>query len=614
MTFSRHFTFRAILTAFVPGAILSLLATGYYAYDQAGIVRAQYEQDFGNKAELLASQSAAALSRMEQPMLRALCSQVLTTPFIESVAIIGEAGRTLGYAKSDREYRDTARFSAPIQVAKLKSDGEIAVDAAGLVVLEVDKSALKTQYEMLMKAAAGIFAALMAANALIALFISRNLSIPFERISDTVARIAAGDLAARVNIVGDESVSHLAFNINAMAEKIQNAHSNLMTQIAEATAQIRFERDQAHEITLAKSRFVAAATHDLRQPMQALKLFTSALAQREFGAAERDIVLQIQQSVATVDQLIEHFLDMSRLDLGAIPKNSSTFQCNSLFAKLRSEFWPIAAQKGVEIRFRTSDVSVFTDAMLFERILRNLIANAIRYTNSSVLVTTRFCRNGKYVAFEVRDNGSGISEDDQKRIFGDYVQLSNPERNEQKGVGLGLSIVRRLAKLLDLDISVRSELGRGSVFSVVVPMSYEATPMVGDSEPAVDASTLFQGLRVAIIGDGDPDFEEKLQTLEQLECEVIRIESTHPSELSVLRKGKPEIIFIHLGEHSDGFTMAATFDAVRTQSESALIVASGDDIPSSVKDEAGERVVYVGRYLRPAKIRALLQRSLMVDT
>lgn len=614
MTFSRHFTFRAILTAFVPGAILSLLATAYYAYDQAGIVRTQYDQDFENKAELLANQSAAALSRMEQPVLRALCTQILSTPFIASVAIIGEAGRILGYAKSDRAYQDTLRFSAPIQIAKLNSAGEIEVNSAGLVVLEVDKSALQTRYEKLIKSAAEIFAALMAANVLIALFISRNLSIPFKRISETVARIAAGDLASRVDIVGDESVGHLASNINGMAEKIQNAHSNLMTQIAEATAQIRFERDQAHEITLAKSRFVAAATHDLRQPMQALKLFTSALAQREFGPAERDIVLQIQQSVATVDQLIEHFLDMSRLDLGAIPKNSSTFHCDSLFARLRSEFWPIAAQRGVEIRFRSSEVSVFTDAMLFERILRNLIANAIRYTNSSVLVSTRFCQSDKYVAFEVRDNGPGISEEDQNRIFGDYVQLSNPERNEQKGVGLGLSIVRRLAKLLDLKISVRSELGRGSVFSVLVPQSYEVTPLVLDGDSAADASNLFEGLRVAIIGDGDPDFEEKLQTLDQLECEVVRIESTHPTELSVLRKSKPEIIFMHLGEHTDTFGMAATFDAVRAQSESALIVASGEDIPSSVKNEAGERVVYVGRYLRPAKIRALLQRSLMSET
>lgn len=593
---------------------MSLLATAYYAYDQAGIVRNQYEHDFGSKAELLASQSAAALSRMEQPVLRALCAQIMSTPFVASVAIIGEAGRTLGYAKSDRAYQDTARFSAPIQIVKLNADGEIAVNAAGLVVLEVDKAALQTRYEKLINSAAGIFAALMAANVLIALFISRNLSIPFQRISETVARIAAGDLASRVDIVGDESVSHLASNINGMAEKIQNAHSHLMNQIAEATAQIRFERDQAHEITLAKSRFVAAATHDLRQPMQALKLFTSALVQREFGAAERDIVLQIQQSVATVDQLIEHFLDMSRLDLGAIPKNSSTFQCNALFSKLRSEFWPIAAQKGVEIRFRSSDVSVFTDAMLFERILRNLIANAIRYSNSSVLVNTRFCQNGKYVAFEVRDNGPGISEDDQNRIFGDYVQLSNPERNEQKGVGLGLSIVRRLAKLLDLQISVRSELGRGSVFSVLVPQSYEVMPTVLDGDSSVETPNLFQGLRVAIIGDGDPDFEEKLQTLDQLECEVVRIESTHPTELSVLRKSKPEIIFMHLGEHIDTFSMTATFDAVRTQSESALIVASGHDIPNSVKDEAGERVVYVGRYLRPAKIRALLQRSLMSET
>ncbi len=219
-----------------------------------------------------------------------------------------------------------------------------------------------------------------------------------------------------------------------------------------------------------KTRFLAAASHDLRQPLQALGLFVAALAHKPMADDLRKIVDRIQASLAALEQLLETILDISRFDAGAVEIRSANFPLQRLFSRLAAEFGPLADSKQLTMRFvSTSQVGV-SDPMLLERILRNLLSNAVRYTSrGGVVVGCR--RRGDSLRVEVWDSGPGIAAAEQREIFREFHQVQDGRRGVRQGSGLGLAIVDRLADLLGHRIELNSILGKGSVFTVILPLS-----------------------------------------------------------------------------------------------------------------------------------------------
>jgi signal transduction histidine kinase len=222
-----------------------------------------------------------------------------------------------------------------------------------------------------------------------------------------------------------------------------------------------------------KTQFFAAASHDLRQPLHAMGLFASALHEKITDPGVLNIVESINASVAALEGLFNELLDISKIDSGVIRPRLAHFPLDDVFGRLQDEFAAEAQAKGLRLAVSGGGHTVESDAVLLERIVRNLIGNAVRYTSSGEVSVSATPAGGS-VRIEVRDTGPGIRPEDQKRIFEEFVQLANPGRTSRKGLGLGLSIVQRLCALLGYEISLASELGRGSAFSFEVPVAAPA--------------------------------------------------------------------------------------------------------------------------------------------
>ena len=249
----------------------------------------------------------------------------------------------------------------------------------------------------------------------------------------------------------------------------------LRLKSSELAERLRSQIELVEQAMIAKSNFLAAASHDLRQPVHAIGLFAGALRELALPEAGRRLTNQIENSVVALDGLFAALLDISRLDANSVEVRRSSFAIQSLLARIHQDFAVESSAKSIEFRWVASGVRVYSDPILLERIVRNLVSNAVRYTpRGRVLVGCR--RRGSAIELQVCDTGPGIAPEHRDLIFKEYFQLHNSERDRQKGLGLGLAIVQRLVTLLNYQLHLRSELGRGSCFSLRIPISEAEKP------------------------------------------------------------------------------------------------------------------------------------------
>ncbi len=308
-------------------------------------------------------------------------------------------------------------------------------------------------------------------------------------------------------------------NVNQLiAEAIGKRFENLelIEQLSRQKSVAEQALQEAEAANRSKTQFFAAASHDLRQPLHAMGLFAGALHQKIKDPEVLNVVNSINASVAALEGLFNELLDISKIDSGIITPHLYDFPISSVLDTLLTEFHAEAAEKGLELTVVGSRRFVHSDSVLLERILRNLISNAIRYTrNGGVLLGCRWRRDR--VRIEVRDTGPGIPQDQQGRIFDEFYQLENPGRTSKKGLGLGLSIVKRLSNLLGYRIDLRSRPGRGTVFGFDVPLAVKpsvpaaAVPLAKESAPDLngrlivvvdDEESIVEGMRVLLRGWG----------------------------------------------------------------------------------------------------------------
>ncbi len=257
---------------------------------------------------------------------------------------------------------------------------------------------------------------------------------------------------------------------------------SLQIQTEELAEDLARQKDIAEQANRAKSAFLAAASHDLRQPVHALGLFVGALSEIPVPPEARRLVEQIAASAEAMDDLFNALLDISRLDAGVVEVERRPFRIGQTIARVCRDYAPEAEAKGVRLKWFETPGTVDSDPVLIERILRNLISNAVRYTDrGKILVGCR--RRGSRIVFQVWDTGRGIPPEQQAHVFQEYYQLHNPERDRSKGLGLGLAIVRRLSGLLGCELTLRSQLGRGSCFALAVPAATHSSASE-PSEPA----------------------------------------------------------------------------------------------------------------------------------
>ena len=308
---------------------------------------------------------------------------------------------------------------------------------------------------------------------------------------------------------------------------LEQMNASLERRVAEQNAelhtaldQMRQARDAAEAADQAKSSFLAAASHDLRQPAHALGLYLAALQAQPLPARQGELVRRMSSSLAALDMLFNALLDVSRIDAGAVVPRARAFALAPLLRRLADEFAPQAEARGLRLALRlppeAESPRIHSDPLLVERILRNLLGNAIKYSDSGgVLLACRRRGAGRAAAcwrLEVWDSGSGIAPADQARVFDEFFQVGNTERERQAGLGLGLSIVKRLVRLLGAELVLRSRPGHGSGFLLALP-ACDAQPAEDAPRPArtprLDA---LEGLAVAVLED-DADVRQALTTL-----------------------------------------------------------------------------------------------------
>jgi signal transduction histidine kinase len=375
-----------------------------------------------------------------------------------------------------------------------------------------------------------------------------------------------------------------------------------------ANAEARFKAEQA---SLARSQFFAAANHDLRQPLHSLGLFATALRNiiPEQGK-QRELIDQVMQSVESLELLFDDVLDISRLDSGQVKVQLDRFPVTDLMERLRAAYAVPAAQQHLKLRVRASKEMLWSDKTLLFRVLSNLVSNALRYTKEGgVLVATRWRRSG--VRIEVWDSGVGIPGDQQERIFEEFYQLHNPERDRRKGLGLGLATVRRIVDLLGYQLTVRSTPGRGSVFRLDLPahlMAPAAVPGITRTEEMAVPDLLSE--KTIMVIDDEISIQMGMQSLLQSwGCKCVAAAGIEDA-LRLAQGRAPDFIVadLRLQNNVTGIEAIHTVRAALGKNIPAVLI-SGDTAPERLREISNAGLTILHKPLKPMRLRALLNHE-----
>lgn len=382
------------------------------------------------------------------------------------------------------------------------------------------------------------------------------------------------------------------------------AAERLERLVAERTADLRVARDRAELSAAATSKFLAATSHDIRQPMQAMALLLGGLHSQVRSESGRRTLHAIEQSLIASMEMLDSLLEFSRLDAGALRPSVDVVALNDLLDAAAAAFQAEAERKGLELRYVPTDALVRTDPQLLGRILRNLISNAIKYTSEGrVLMGCR--RHGKRIRIEIWDTGCGIAPDRQRQIFWEFIQV---RKGHTSGLGLGLAIVERLSKLLSHQVSVRSWPGQGSVFAIELERAGSARPttVVHSQQPQ-----LWIGVRhVAVLEDSSEIAIAFRHLLTDWGCIVVH--ATHVEEmLLLLGSRRPDIIIAdwHLAEGDDGFEAIDRMEAHFGRHLPSLILTGDYDFTALERANTSRRTV-IHKPVLPKLLHAVMQAEL----
>ncbi|MBP2297894.1 hybrid sensor histidine kinase/response regulator [Azospirillum picis] len=372
-------------------------------------------------------------------------------------------------------------------------------------------------------------------------------------------------------------------------------------------------REEAERANLAKSKFLAAASHDLRQPLQALFFLSAALARHVGDNNGRDLLSRLDQGLDTMKGLLDGLLEVSRLEAGVVTPVLDCFTINEVADDLDAAYADQATSKGLVWRVESCDAILRTDRGLLMQLLRNLVDNALRYTEAGAIRIR--CRvDGDQVAIEVQDTGIGIPPEHLDRIFEEFHQVGNPERDRMRGLGLGLAIVRRLSQLLDHPVQVRSVQGQGSAFRVLVPIAparFTKRQAGGaDRVPVIDRS------RLAVLVDDDAVVLLGLQTvLTEWGFRVVATDSADKAMDRLSALGRVPDIVIADYRLREGRVGTEVVRRVRERYGSAIpaLILTGETGADTLADASAHEVPVLHKPVTPRQLQAEVDRQLRID-
>ena len=464
---------------------------------------------------------------------------------------------------------------------------------------------------------------------------SVQISVPSPKGRPHVlAILSPGEICGEIALLDGRARSADAIAMNGCSLAIINRHDlltfleqnpsvwqNIVTVLCERlrktnghVAEIALLHDQNWQLAEAsqrKSRFLAAASHDLRQPMHALGLFVAQLRSHMMSAEGSCLVDRLDDAVTGMNQLFNALLDITKLDAGALTPTITEFPIAELLGRIASTFAAVAQEKGLSLRLVSNSAWVRSDPVLLERIMLNLVSNAVRYTTSGgVVVGCR--RRGKALRIEVTDSGPGIPDDQRRNIFSEFYRLADSARANPAGLGLGLAIVERLCALLDHPIELSSTPGKGSRFSIAVPTAPAALLRKSEPppQPAVDIA---RGKLVVVIDNDVRVLEGMGGLLRNWGCRVVTAATPEAALRGVSRigrKARPDLIIsdYHLNDGQSGITAIAklreAYGAV------SAFVMSGDTAPERLHEARESGHYLLSKPVQPIRLRAMISHVL----
>ncbi len=480
--------------------------------------------------------------------------------------------------------------------------------AMGSALIEVSRQGLEGKKRDTLLTALWVGAIGILLGGLLAYRLGHWLMGPMLRISQMVQRIGQGNFAIADSVADDDPLRELQHSLNQMAKRLAWGREELERQVQSVTQELRLKKEQAEDATLAKSRFLAAASHDLRQPSHALGMFVARLGQLPMEPQMRQLVDNVEASVQAMQDLLDGLLDLSRLDSGNVPLRMGAVDLNGLLDTVRSTLQTMAEAKGLHLHIRPTALWCHSDPLLLQRMLFNLVINAIRYTERGrVLVTCR--TRGSGVCIEVRDSGIGIAAEHHEDIFKEFYQLANRAGDRNFGLGLGLNIVQRSAALLGHPLDLRSQVGCGTRFSIQLERAERSAELAHHPADKPQATLGdISGMQVLLIEDNVPARAAVQELLQSWGCRVLVAGNKLAALQQLQEGGVPDIVLsdYHLGAFETGIECIS---ALRAQAGSAIpaCLMSGETHDDFLQEVKAAQLPLLHKPVRPAKLRSLLR-------
>jgi signal transduction histidine kinase len=346
-------------------------------------------------------------------------------------------------------------------------------------------------------------------------------------------------------------------------------------KLSELNIQLESALNEARIASSAKTRFLASATHDLRQPIHTLSLFSAALAMRPLDDQSREIAEHMDKALQVLASQLDALLDISKLDAGVVHANNEIINLSTLVTRISKENLPLALEKNLKLELNCpEDVIIETDEQLLERIIRNLLSNAIKYTDKGNINIKISPELDNYV-LSIEDSGYGIPEEEHSHIFEEFYQINNPERDRSKGLGLGLAITKRISELLKLPIEMKSSLGKGTVFQLTF---LKAKGMEKNKLFTSTIAKSWDTLQVLVVDDETEVGLAMKTLLESLGCQVMLSDSTTQAVTEV-NNIKPHIILVDFRLRGDDNGITAIQEIRKIYPDMPAILISGDTAP-----------------------------------
>ncbi|KAF1069645.1 hybrid sensor histidine kinase/response regulator [Variovorax sp.] len=493
LTFAQQLILLAMLPAMAATLVAITVLTRQHLDNLTELMRANAQ----TVALQVATVAQAPIVRMDRRALQRTAQSGTYQPHVQQVQIWSDDGEIVANSETmDRARGEGLQVVVPI----VGDDGR----TSGKVMVEISLGAVQNARRSVWLNVVLVLGASLVGVGLAGWWAARRNSEPIRALGKAVDRLGAGE-AASVTIEGTSEVQHLQRGFNEAARALAESHRLLQSRITEATAELARKNQQLEVASQAKTRLLAAASHDLRQPLHALTLFSDGLANGETDPLRLQRIGHIRECVDSLDRLFSELLNLSQLDAGVLQPQWVDFPLDRLFDEISRNFRPVAEQQGLRLVARKTDLWVRCDYVMLSRILNNLVSNSLRHTlEGGVLIGAR--KRGRGVRIDVVDTGVGIAQQHQARVFEEFYQVEPSGRQASRGtrgMGLGLATVQRLAELLNTRVELSSRLNKGTCVRVLVRSAPAALPAPAVTAPHVPENDerCLEGLCILVIDD-----------------------------------------------------------------------------------------------------------------